>query len=101
MFEHPPLVGVPGVGALDGEAGRPRSEQELRTRLTSKGFSDDVLEHVVRRLRELKLLDDQAFAAYWVEQRQSRVPRGRRLIDRELRMKGVAVETVADELGVV
>jgi regulatory protein len=73
---------------------RPRSEKELRTRLTSKGFTGDVLEHVIARLRELKLVDDQAFAAYWVEQRQGRNPRGRRLIDRELRMKGVAADTV-------
>jgi regulatory protein len=74
---------------------RPRSEKELRNRLTSRGFRGDVLDHVFTRLRELKLVDDQAFAAYWVEQRQGRSPRGRRLIDRELRTKGVAVETVA------
>jgi regulatory protein len=74
---------------------RPRSEKELRTRLTSKGFTGEVLEHAIARLRELKLVDDQAFAAYWVEQRQGRTPRGRRLIDRELRMKGVTADTVA------
>jgi regulatory protein len=74
---------------------RPRSEKELRTRLSSKGFNEHILDHVIARLGELKLVDDQAFAAYWVEQRQGRAPRGRRLIDRELRGKGVAVETAA------
>ncbi len=73
---------------------RPRSEKELRTRLKSKGYSDVILDHIIHRLGELDLVDDKAFAAYWVEQRQGRAPRGRRLIDQELRMKGVAVETI-------
>ena len=68
---------------------RPRSEREIRTRLQSKGYSPEILDAIVARLAELKLIDDAAFATYWVEQRQGRAPRGRRLINQELRQKGV------------
>ncbi|MFN0071704.1 MAG: regulatory protein RecX [Chloroflexota bacterium] len=75
---------------------RPRSEKELRARLHTKGYPAVILDQVIARLEELKLVDDQAFASYWVEQRQGRAPRGRRLINQELRMKGVDADVVAD-----
>src|SRR5215212_1937714 len=73
---------------------RPRSESEIRTRLRTKGYAEVVIDQVMARLTELKLVDDQSFAAYWAEQRQGRAPRGRRLIDRELRSKGVSVDAI-------
>ncbi|HEX3245288.1 MAG TPA: RecX family transcriptional regulator [Chloroflexota bacterium] len=74
---------------------RPRSESEIRTRLRSKGYADVIVDRVMARLAELKLVDDRSFAAYWLEQRQGRSPRGRRLIDGELRSKGVSPDTIA------
>lgn len=75
---------------------RPRSESEIRTRLRSKGYAEVIVDQVMARLTELRLLDDRSFAAYWVEQRQGRAPRGRRLIDQELRSKGVSVDAIAN-----
>jgi len=51
---------------------------------------DDVLEDVLVQLRRYQLVDDRAFAEYWVEQRQTFRPRGARLIQSELSRLGVA-----------
>ena len=45
---------------------------------------------VVTQLRGHGLIDDEAFAAYWVEQRQTFRPRGERLVRAELARLGVA-----------
>ena len=46
---------------------RPRSEREIRDRLARGDYDPQVVDRVVVRLRELRLVDDAAFAAYWVE----------------------------------
>ncbi len=73
---------------------RPRSESELRQRLALKKHSPSAVDAALVRLRELQLVDDEAFARYWVEQRQARQPRGHRLVAHELRRKGVSREVV-------
>jgi regulatory protein len=47
------------------------------------------------RLKELRLIDDAAFAATWVESRDRASPRSRRLLASELRLKGVTREVAA------
>ena len=44
---------------------------------------------VVVQLKQHRLVDDAAFAQYWVEQRQTFRPRGGRLLRAELRSHGV------------
>jgi regulatory protein len=46
--------------------------------------------HTIDRLRSAGLLDDQGFAQNWVESRDQRAPRSRRLTAAELRARGVA-----------
>lgn len=83
---------------------RPRSEAEVRRYLRRRGHPEDVVERVVARLRELKELDDAAFARFWVENRVVFRPRSSRLMRSELRQKGIpsglaekTVEGVDDE----
>ncbi len=71
---------------------RPRSERELGQRLRLRGLAADVVEDEIGRLRRAGLLDDDAFARLWVEDRQLRAPRGRRLLRYELRGRGVRSE---------
>lgn len=85
-------------GALAFLAPRPRSEREVRTRLQRKGFSTQVIDGVIERLKRVGLLDDRAFARYWVEQRETFRPRGARLLAAELRQRGVAGETITEVL---
>ncbi len=78
--------------ALRFLAARPRSVAEVRQRLRRRGAADEAVAEVVARLREEGLLDDAAFAAYWRENREAFRPRGRRLLQAELRQKGVTAE---------
>jgi len=80
---------------------RPRSEAELRTRLARRGLPPGAVQQAMERLREQGLLDDDAFARYWVEARQQSSPRGRRLLRRELLAKGIAVETAGQAVAAV
>lgn len=75
---------------------RPRSEAEVRARLRRYGYDPEIVERVISRLKELKLVDDLAFAQFWRENRENFRPRSRRLIDLELRQKGVDAETIAE-----
>src|SRR4051812_20952396 len=77
---------------------RPRSEREIRDRLARHELDAQVVDRVITRLRELRLDDDAAFAAYWVEQRATHRPRGSRLLKQELRQKGVSQDVVAEAL---
>jgi len=85
---------------------RPRSEAEIRARLNRHGFDADTIQQVLTKLKERGLVDDIAFARFWRENRENFRPLGRRLIELELRQKGVDAETIAeatagvdDELG--
>jgi regulatory protein len=88
------------AGALDLAqaflAARPRSEREVQQRLARGGFAEDVVAAALARLRSAGLLDDVAFASYWLEQRQTFRPRGARLLRAELRQRGIGTELAAE-----
>lgn len=79
---------------------RARSEAEVRRRLTGAGYRSVLVEGAITRLRDLGILDDEAFARAWVESRDCARPRGERAIRAELRVKGVdgaTVDAILDE----
>ena len=73
---------------------RPRSEAEVRRYLQGKAVSPAIEEEVIERLVRAKLVDDEEFARYWVENRRSFKPRGRRMLRAELRQKGLSDEII-------
>jgi regulatory protein len=75
--------------ALDLLNHRPRSEKEVRQRLTEKGFQQEQIDQVVEKLKQTNLVKDESFARMWVESRNEFHPRGRRLLRYELRSKGI------------
>lgn len=75
---------------------RPRSEKELRDFLLKKPNHEDV-EKVIERMRELGYVDDRKFADWWVSQRSLFRPKGKRVIEYELRKKGVTLNVSLDE----
>ena len=77
---------------------RPRSEKEVRDRLRRGGFEQDAIEHAIARLHEWRYLDDADFARRWVENRTAHRPRGRRLLQQELRHKGIDGEIARDAI---
>jgi regulatory protein len=79
---------------------RPRSEAEVRGRLVRLGYRRDLVDEAVRRLVELRYLDDEAFARSWVDSRDRSRPRGEHALRTELGRKGVdraVVDGILDE----
>ncbi|OGO01369.1 MAG: hypothetical protein A2Y90_04340 [Chloroflexi bacterium RBG_13_52_12] len=73
---------------------RPRSESEIRQRLLRHGFDDDVAEKTLARLKEQGLVDDTAFARFWIENREAFSPRSQRLTKLELKRKGLNADII-------
>lgn len=73
---------------------RPRSRWEVTRRLQRAGATEAVTRATLDRLASLGHVDDLAFARWWAEQRDRHAPRGRRLIEAELRQRGVPREVL-------
>jgi regulatory protein len=82
--------------ALRFLANRPRSEWEVRQNLIKAGFDGDPIDRVVARLTAVALIDDAAFAQYWLDNRAQFSPRGQVALRQELRRKGVARAVIDD-----
>jgi regulatory protein len=78
---------------------RPRSESEVRRKLSTMGYRAELVDEVVGRLLVLGYLDDAAFARAWVESRDRARPRGEHALRRELQLKGVDRTLVDGILG--
>ena len=76
---------------------RPRSEAEIRAKL-SRTFDQETIDRVILHLKAQKIVDDVAFASFWRENRESFSPRSERMLNLELRRKGVAVEVIDETL---
>jgi regulatory protein len=68
---------------------RPRTRWELERRLRRAAASDEVITATLDRLAGMGYVDDTAFARWWAEQRDRHAPRGRRMVEAELRQHGV------------
>lgn len=75
-------------------ATRPRSRWEVERRLARAGAAPEVATAAIDRLAQLGYVDDAAFARWWGEQRDRHAPRGRRLLEAELRRQGVPREVI-------
>ena len=86
------------LAALRFLEARPRSIAEVRARLGRKDYAPEAIDAAIARLAELELLDDAAFARYWVENRQANRPRGAGALRDELRRKGIDADVTAEVL---
>lgn len=84
--------------ALNFLSFRPRSTRELEDYFRRRGVDLDIKQAVMDRLRRSHLLNDEEFARFWIENRQSFRPRGRRALRAELRQKGVDSQTIDEAL---
>lgn len=73
---------------------RPRSEKEVRQYLERRGLGREAVEGLLSRLEERGWIDDRAFAAFWLDNREAFRPKGRWALRAELYEKGVAEETI-------
>ncbi len=77
---------------------RSRTLSELRQRLARKGFSETTIAAVMKRLAELKLVDDARFAQDYAEARIRTAGRSRRLVQAELNKLGVGRAEIEEAL---
>jgi regulatory protein len=77
---------------------RPRSRKEVEVQLKKHRFESAEMESTLDKLEKLHLLDDQAFADYWRENRTTFRPRSRWALAQELRQKGVENEVIQTTL---
>ena len=77
---------------------RPRSEKEINDWLRNHKVHTSLHKDLFNRLKRLDLLDDIKFAKWWVEQRLEFRPRSKRIMNYELRMKGIDRNTIEDVL---
>jgi regulatory protein len=77
---------------------RPRSQEEVRRHLRKKETPPEIIEAVLAHLQSLNYLNDRAFAAFWVENREQFNPRGSQALRNELRLKGVDREIVEETI---
>lgn len=77
---------------------RPRSEKEINDWLKKYKVHKSLNRDLFNRLKRLDLLDDKKFARWWVEQRASFRPRGKKALSSELWNKGIAREIIDDVL---
>jgi len=68
---------------------RPRSTVEVERYLRGRGADDVAVAGIMERLGRARLVDDEAFTRYWIENRGAFSPRGARSLQAELRAKGV------------
>ena len=78
---------------------RPRSKKEIADYFRRKQVHESMHEKLIGKLRHLELLDDAKFAKWWVEQRQSFRPKPKRILNNELRIKGIKKEVIDQVLG--
>ena len=75
---------------------RPRSREEVRRYLRRKETPPEIIDTALERLDRLDLVNDHAFASFWLESREQFSPRGARALKNELRMKGVEREVIEE-----
>ena len=77
---------------------RARSESEIRKNLQKHEIPEAVIEETLERLRRDGFANDNKFAQAWVENRTTFRPRSRRMMEMELRQKGLDAESMESAL---
>lgn len=75
--------------AIDFLSYRPRSINEVRRNLVKKDIPESVVEVAIERLQNHGYLDDEKFARFWIENRDTFKPMSPMALRYELRQKGV------------
>jgi regulatory protein len=84
---------------------RPRSEYELRTYINEKlkkmnpGLDNkEIIETVIDKLKKRKMINDESFVEWWIDQRTKNKPLGNNAIRYELRLKRINERIIQDKL---
>lgn len=78
---------------------RPRSEKEILDYLQRKKIDQNLVTEIIQKLKSLRMLDDSAFAEWWIEQRATFRPKGKIALKVELKQKGIGKEIIDELIG--
>lgn len=78
---------------------RPRSLKEVKDFFRRKEIDISLHQNILERLTKLGLLDDTKFTKWWVEQRITFKKKTKKVIEQELKFKGIKAETIKNVLG--
>ena len=73
---------------------RARSVKEVYDYLLRKNFIEDTINSVLKKLIDLKFLNDEEFARQWIESRQKHKGRSKFILKNELRLKGLSNDVI-------
>lgn len=77
---------------------RARTKKEISQKLKEKGYDSDQIDPVIERLENAGLVEDARYAQMWVENRNEFHPRSQRLIQMEMRHKGIEDDVIRNAL---
>lgn len=84
--------------ALNYLSYRPRSRAEVVSYLEKRDLPEGQVNDIVGRLERAGLVNDEAFATFWVENRERFRPKGLRALRYELRTKGISEDLIEEAL---
>jgi regulatory protein len=73
---------------------RPRSEWEMRFHLRKKTKDEELINRIIEKLTLIKQIDDESFAKWFLDQRNTFRPKSDRILTQELRAKGIGQEII-------
>ncbi len=73
---------------------RARSTKEISDYLQRKNFLEDTINSALKRLTDLKFINDEEFARLWVESRQKHKGKSKFILKMELQQKGINSQTI-------
>lgn len=76
---------------------RPRSQKEIEFWFAKKQVPQSVREQVLERLKKIGVVNDLEFAKWWIEQRNTFRPKPQKVLELELKSKGVS-QTIIEEV---
>ncbi|WP_295660153.1 regulatory protein RecX [uncultured Nocardioides sp.] len=83
---------------LDQLTGRARTRHQLAEKLAQKNVPEELATRLLDRFEEVGLVDDEAFAREWVQQRSTGRGLARRALAHELRRKGIDDDVAREAL---
>lgn len=77
---------------------RERSSYEIKDKLASKGYRENIIQEVISDLKRLNYINDHRFSRKWIKDRINLKPRGKHLLKKELRKKGIEDQIIDQTL---
>jgi len=79
-------------------ARRMYSSSEIQKKLKEQGYTDEIINDVISMMERYGYVDDKTFAEEWVQSRTQNKPKGKIVIRRELKGKGIEEDTIDEVL---